>query len=189
MTCFCITGSSVSALSKVEAHLNAMGVARLNVANLEDRLTMSQWHDQVVSRLTPTGKALPSVSQPGTRWDLLAANILGSNLKAPVIGWQDPLSVQALDYWHNFDQNIRFILVTSSAEQTLIDAMAVSNGVFQSEEILKKWRQQHEAMLRFYYRNINCCVLIDARYCLKNLKPFKLHLEKSRLSANGINQQ
>lgn len=177
MTCLCITGSSVSALSKVEAHLNSMGVARLNAANLADRLTMSQWHDQVVSGLTPTETTLPLVSQPGTRWDLLATNILGSNPQDRVIGWQDPLSVQALDYWHNFDQNIRFILVTTSAEQTLIDAMVVSNGVFQSEEILKKWRQLHEAMLRFYYRNINCCVLIDAGYCLKNLKKFKLYLE------------
>ena len=177
MTCLCITGSSVGALSKVEAHLNSMGVARLNAANLEDRLTMSEWHDQVVSGLTPAGTALPLVSQPGTRWDLLAANILGSNLKARVIGWQDPRSLQALDYWHDFDQNIRFILVTTSAEQTLIDEMAVSNGMFQSEVLLKKWRQQHEAMLRFYYRNINCCVLIDAGYCLKNLKQFKLHIE------------
>ena len=178
MTCLCITGSSVNVLSKVEAHLHSMGVDRLNTAKLGDHLSMTGWHDQLVNTLITSETTLPLVSQPGIRWDLLAANILGNNLETRLFGWQDTRSLQALDYWHNFDKNIRFILVTTSAEQVLLEAMTVSNEVFQSEPILRKWRQQHEAMLRFYYRHMNDCVLVDAEYCLKNLNAFKLHLER-----------
>ena len=157
--------------------MHSMGMGRLNATKLGDHLNMSKWHDQVVSPLVLSDSTLPLVSKPGIRWDLLAADILGNNLESRVFGWQDPRSVQALDYWHDFDQNIRFILVSTSAEQALIDAMAISNGVFQSEPILRKWRQQHETMLRFYYRHEHCCVLIDAKHYLTNVKEFKLHLE------------
>jgi hypothetical protein len=112
---------------------------------------------------------------PGKFWQELAADLLVANIANGPWGWADAKNVWALDFWSEFDAQVRFVLVYSSPEAALGRAFLGRTELKRDEcdRVLAVWTRASEEMLRFYSRHPHRCVLVNA--AAVQLAPAKLN--------------
>jgi hypothetical protein len=96
-------------------------------------------------------------------WHGMALDLMLGNVDQELWGWADPSSVYLLDYWKSLDQKITFILVYNSPETLLGDS--AQNGHLSEEALAQRahvWQAYNAALLHFYYRNRERCLLVHA---------------------------
>jgi hypothetical protein len=161
MKTLCITGMATAGLTAVHALLQAAG---LNPARPSATASLHSWHDRLFSR-TP---ALQPIEQPGRLWDQMAGDVFLANMEQPLWGWCDSRSTWLLPYWRDFDPNICFILVTCTPQQALADHLLQPGENASIDACIQVWQAQHQQMLRFYHRNPQRCLLIQAQDAIAN---------------------
>lgn len=105
--------------------------------------------------------------QAGSVWNGLALDLLLGNLDQPLWGWSDPKAITQLDYWAQLDAKLAFVLVYDEPHRVLIEAArARANQLADNaglRQLLDNWVAYNGALLRFYLRHPQRCLLVHAQ--------------------------
>lgn len=123
--------------------------------------------------LDPTGLNVKTQISPGKVWQDLAVDLFIGNMEQKNWGWADNRSVWLLDFWKELDPQVRFVLVYSTPEFAL--GKAFGDGYAtpgEIETVLATWSTYHTEMLRFYNRNTDRSLLVNASTIIHDPKTF-----------------
>jgi hypothetical protein len=134
-------------------------------AGRDGAMGIAFWHDEVMAAMAEDTDGLQPIESPGRLWEQLASDIFLANMKSKVWGWADVRSTWLLDYWKDFEPRLKFVLVVTSPETVLAHAIAAGEEVADLDAIMSTWLAQQQELLRFYHRNTDRCVLVDAQDC------------------------
>lgn len=98
---------------------------------------------------------------PGKSWEIHAADLILANAKRKRWGWSSPKNINFLDFWRDFDPQCRFVLAYSSPTDWRARNMEKNLDVSKELEV---WTAFHSEMLKFYYNNKDCSVLINTDF-------------------------
>lgn len=164
-------GNPGSDLDAVFSLLQQAGVQPARAAENAAKTEIQAWHERLLARHSD----LPAqeITQPGRAWEHAASDIFLANWEKPVWGWADVRSTWLLNFWRDFDPQTRFVLVHTSPVGALSHAIAMSNGNgFDAHRMIAHWLAYTSEMLRFYNRNRDRCLLVDAQDALQNAGRF-----------------
>lgn len=166
MKIICVSGAPGSDVNKVADIFYAAGVQPAQPLSQDASFTLASWHEKV---LASAGRqaALRPVQQPGRFWEQLAANLFLENMRHPMWAWADPRSVWLLDFWQQFEPNLHFVLVYTSPQRALAEALAAEreHGA-DTASLMAAWEAHQTEILRFHHRNPQRTILVDAAECL-----------------------
>ena len=167
MKTLCITGVHSAELSYIEAIFVQAGMALPRPSQRNETLTMASWHDQIQSRIKQIAGEQGPV-ELGRVWEQLASDLFVANLDQPVWGWSNVQSIALLDFWQAFDPQLRFVLVTSSAQRFIANALESGEAMPALSILLEQWAAQQLKILQFYHRFPQKSVLVDIDHCIDN---------------------
>ncbi len=101
---------------------------------------------------------------PGRLWSQLAADLFLANINSPTWGWADPQTTVLMGFWQDFDPQVRLLLVYNSPQAYL--AQVLDQITPPSEQAvaaaLSEWMRWNTALLRYYHRHAEGCVLVSS---------------------------
>jgi hypothetical protein len=106
-------------------------------------------------------------SNPGRALQIALSEIFLANLDNPIQthwGWADHRNTNLLDFWHEFDDQIRFLLVVESPLH-LIARLTLEGALSDGESrllVLSKWAQSVEKIISFYRSWPDICLLTNS---------------------------
>jgi hypothetical protein len=162
-----VCGAPGSHFTTVFSLLEAQGLGQPKAAGKGRELSMADLHQRLLRARQPG-----SPIEVGKAWEQAAGDILLANWDQAHWGWADSRSVWLLDFWYGFDPDIKFVLVHSHPQQALAQYM---EQVDQAEQVLSGleiWEEYERAMLHFYHRHRDRCMLVDATEVLANPSDF-----------------
>jgi chemotaxis protein histidine kinase CheA len=155
-----VCGSPWCRFESVFSALEAGGVELVKPTERNAAISMSDWHERLFA-----GRMGPDTQEqvhPGKAWEQAAGDIFLANWDKSLWGWADSRSTWLLDFWRDFDPQIRFVLVSTSPEQALGRAITDASDLpLQPGRVVSAWLTYSREMLRFYNRNRQRCLLID----------------------------
>ncbi|MDP2370552.1 hypothetical protein [Rhodoferax sp.] len=160
------TGSPHSGQEQVFELLVQAGVAKAHAAsqgaltpqNLQTKLLNSQEVDLLGT--APLAQVLP-----GKLWSRLASDLFLANIHHTAWGWADDQTTVLMDFWKDFDPQVRLLLVYNSPQAYLaqvLDQHTAPSPQFVAAT-LNEWTRWNTALLRYYHRHPICCVLVNAQ--------------------------
>ena len=112
--------------------------------------------------------------EPGKFWHSLASDLFRVNMDQQSWGWADSDNIYFLNFWKNFDPQIRFVLVYSSPEVAVAQALLQETPCRETVlKILEEWAAYNRELVRFYQNHKNRCVLVNLEAISKNFYDFK----------------
>lgn len=107
------------------------------------------------------------VNQPGRFWEQLATNLFMENMRHALWAWADVRSVWMLEFWQQFEPNLHFVLVYTSPQRALAEALAAEreHGA-DTATLMAAWEAHQKEILRFHHRNPQRTILVDAAECI-----------------------
>ena len=104
--------------------------------------------------------------QVGPVWHALALDLMLGNVDQSFWGWADPSGIYLLDYWRTLEPAMLFVLVYESPKAALhrLAQAYDGNGAFAhlATNLLACWQAYNGALLRFYLRHPDRCVLVGS---------------------------
>ena len=162
-------GHPYSGHDKIGELLHSCGVSKA-LPSLLELYTPETLQSKIfeVCEWSTDGSSNTSLPALGKMWQELASSLLIANLSQPIWGWTDSQTVWLLEFWKDFDPQIRFILVYSSPEFVLCNMLQhhidAPNDI---DSLLIDWNRYNTELLRFYNRNQDRCLLINAQTSLQ----------------------
>ena len=140
--------------------------------------TLCQAHDCApVTQAISEDELAPQVA--GAVWHGLALDLLLGNLQQPLWGWADARSIYWLDYWASLDPHLTFVMVYDHPASTLqacgVDLLSGQHGTppdMAVSRLLENWQAYNGAMLQFYSRQTERCLLVNARRAREQLAEY-----------------
>lgn len=97
-------------------------------------------------------------------WDGLALDLLMSNRDEKWWGWSDSAALPLLNYWKSLDSKMGFILVYDTPENFIKKALSSTHTDTKTmQDAIAEWCHYNEALLKFYYRNEEASLLVNAQ--------------------------
>lgn len=164
------TGSPHSGYEQVFELLVQAGVAKaqpVSRAALTPQLLQTQLlRSQEVDLTYPS--QLNQV-KPGQLWAQLAADLFLANISSAVWGWADNQSTVLMDFWQDFDPQVRLVLVYSTPQDYLAQVLdlALPPTLQAVATALDQWTLWNSALLRYYYRHPARCVLVNSQQAVE----------------------
>lgn len=130
--------------------------------------------------------------QPGKLWSELATDLFISNMQQPNWGWADPQSAVLMDFWHQFDPQIRLLLVYNSPANYLSQVLSQSPQPTAQTvvEALADWTRWNTALLRYVHRHPDYCLLVSSQHATAQpqllLSAVAQHWQINELQASAI---
>lgn len=166
MKIICVTGAPGSDVSKVADIFFAAGVKAAQPLRQDASFTLASWHEKVIAASGSEALLTGPVRQPGRFWEQFATNLFMENMQQPQWGWADPRSVWLLDFWQEFEPNLHFVLVYTSPQRALAQALAAEREHrSDTATLMAEWEAHHKEILRFHHRNPTRTILVDAAEC------------------------
>lgn len=167
MKIICVTGAPGSDVNKVADIFFAAGVTPALPLRQDASFTLAGWHEKVIAAAGGNNAAPAPVHQPGRFWEQFATNLFMENMQQPQWAWADPRSVWLLDFWQQFEPNLHFVLVYTSPQRALAEALAAEreHGA-DSATLMAAWAAHQQEILRFHHRNPARTILVDAAECI-----------------------
>lgn len=172
-----LLGHPTSGLQQVESLLLASGMQAALPSKRDGFLpsavvdTLCQAHQcQAIDDAMTEDEFSPV--QAGPVWQGLALDLVMGNLQQALWGWADARNIFWLDYWATLDPHATFVMVydhPSSALQVRAGQLVGRNIDMEIPRLLENWQAYNGAMLRFYSRHTERCLLINARDAHKKL--------------------
>lgn len=166
-----IVGHRASGYQEVEALLHQCGMQPAQPSRREGLLpqdvtaTLCKVH-HLPSVDTVTDEDSVVQVQAGPVWHGMALDLMLGNLDQPLWGWADPQNLYTLDYWKELDPKLTFVLVYDEPHRVLTEAARVHgelpapNNV---QRMLDNWVAYNGALLRFYLRHQDRCLLVHSQ--------------------------
>lgn len=117
-------------------------------------------------------------------WQGMVLDLMLSNLEQPLWGWADPQVIYLLDYWKAQDPQVVFVLVYD-APSTALTRLSLEEAAAPQQQLaqrLKTWVAYNSALLQFYLRNPQRCVLVHAAQVADSSKNY-LQLINARIDS------
>ncbi len=134
---------------------------------------------EVSAHLLKRAGVVPDFSQkieqlsPSSIWQILALDLFMGNSDVGFWGWSDPQCIYLLDYWYATDPAMHFIFVYDSLEHVLVRA---SEGRELAAEdinrLVNEWQCFYTALMHFYHRHRDRCLLVHAEQACTNPEGF-----------------
>ncbi|WP_124830901.1 MULTISPECIES: hypothetical protein [unclassified Burkholderia] len=176
-----IVGHPASGYREVEALLHQCGMAEPRPSRREGMLptditaTLCKAY-KVPSLDTATTEEDINQIEAGSVWHGMALDLVLGNLEQSLWGWADPKTIFALDYWLSLDPQLGFVFVYDEPHRALIEAAeaAAKNQPVDGKlpitpiteqllsNVLNNWAAVNGALLRFYLRHPERCLLVHA---------------------------
>ncbi|WP_162916298.1 hypothetical protein [Cohaesibacter haloalkalitolerans] len=100
--------------------------------------------------------------RPGKFWETMVNDFMSANMTMTDWGWADAKGVQLLDYWKQFDNLFKFVLVYSSPAYALASLLVENRP---DPELVSKtmslWLVENSRMLNFYFANKDRAILVN----------------------------
>ena len=166
MKIICVTGAPGSDVDKVAEIFFAAGVQPALPLRQDPSFTLAGWHEKVIAAAGGDKMPAGAVKQPGRFWEQFATNLFMENMQQPLWAWGDTRSVWLLDFWQQFEPNLHFVLVYTSPQRALAEALAAEreHGA-DTAALMAAWEAHQKEILRFYHRNPDRTILVDAAEC------------------------
>lgn len=112
-------------------------------------------------------------------WHGMALDLMLGNLEQNLWGWADPQSIYSLDYWCQLDDNLTFVLVYDTPQQALMEASTKHKDLSGKtiEHNINNWMAYNGALLAFYLRNRNRCLMVSAQQVKRNSEVYLQQLQ------------
>ncbi len=181
-----LLGHPSSGLLQVESLLLASGM-QAALPSRRDGLRPSEVIDTLCQahQCPPIDRAMTedefSPVQAGPMWQGLALDLVMGNLQQALWGWADARNIFWLDYWATLDPHATFVMVydhPSSALQASAGQLVGREIDMEIPRLLENWQAYNGAMLRFYLRHTERCLLINAGNAHKQLLSYVEQLDK-----------
>ena len=169
-----ICGHTYSELPLTYAALNKAGLGFAKTSKSEKN-SLADFYNKIFKahNLDLSKMAINTPISPGKVWQNLAVDFFLGNLDQKYWGWEDPRSIWLLNFWKELDAQVNFVLVYSTPEFVLSNAMMdIHANIGEIEPVLTSWMAYHTEMLRFYNRNPDRCVLVNAEAIIQDSKTF-----------------
>ena len=160
-------GCANSGYDTVFGMLNQTGIAKaqpgrisgLSPQALQSRLINAQEIDL-------HGTDLFTQAQPGKLWNEVATDLFLTNIQHPLWGWADDQSIVLMDFWQDFDPQVRLLLVYNAPEvflqHTLQQSAQTQHSAQSINKALDQWQQWNTALLRYFHRHQDRCILVNS---------------------------
>lgn len=180
-----IVGHSASGYQTVESVLQQRGMCSPHPSRREELLPQ-----EITSTLCKVHKT-PHIEhmtveddieqlQVAPIWHGMAMDLMLGNLEQELWGWADPQAIYTLDYWAQLDDQLTFVLVYDKPQSALVNvATKLDNLPAPDLELpLSNWMAYNGALLHFFLRHTDRCLLVNAQQvrhntdgCLQKLQP------------------
>jgi len=161
MKTLCITGPQATPLAELTRIFSDAGLNEPRPISRGIAIDMDVWNERV-------RQALRQRKPIGRLWEQVASDLLLANLESDCWGWSSPESVWALEFWAELEPEIRFVLVCTSPETLLAECMVSDQGQHSEQECLQRWYDYHQAMLAFYLKHPERCLMVDGQQAQAN---------------------
>ena len=113
-------------------------------------------------------------------WHVMALDLFLGNIEQELWGWADPQSIYLLEYWKTIDPELTFVLVYDEPHRALFESALEDFDPLTSDSVkhrLDNWTAYNGALLHFYMRNQEHCLLVNVKKVLGDAGGFlkKLH--------------
>lgn len=185
MNCIIIAGHPQSGYQEVEHLLNSSGMKAAKPSRREGFLPFD------IGAALSKAYNLPSISDIASEndipqidvapvWHVMALDLLLGNIEQDLWGWADSQSIYLLDYWKTIDPKFTFILVYDEPHRALFESALDDFDPITPESLehrIDNWVAYNGALLRFYMRNQERCLLVNVKQVLRDAGGFlkKLH--------------
>ena len=106
--------------------------------------------------------------QPGRLWNELAADLFLTNIDQSAWGWADHQTAVLMDFWREFDPQVRFLLVYNSPlvylQRVLRDSAVATPDTVTAA--LAAWTRWNTTLLRYFHRHPQLCLLVNSQQAL-----------------------
>ncbi len=145
--------------------LVAAGLARAQPSHLEAIPAAPLQERLLQERDTSLAKGLKADQGLSNRiWSDLAIDFFKGNSTGKDWGWADARATWLLEFWKSFDPAIHFILVYSAPELTIVKTLEAKDATPDNmTHAVTSWMTYNTELLRFYNRNRERCMLVNAR--------------------------
>lgn len=166
-----VVGHPLSGLASVEQLLHDSGLKPAAKSKAQG-LSPAQVSEMVLRayRVPPVDalQALEVVNPitPSPVWQTLALDLMLGNIDHDLWGWSDPQALYLLDYWKNLDNQVAFVLVYDSPQDTLTRLFNQPDVECNAENVasvVTTWVAFNEALLNFYLGNTERCLLVNSQ--------------------------
>jgi hypothetical protein len=154
--------------------LNKAGLS-LPQPSRRESLLPTDLHDKIYKAydFDSSGLTITTSISPDKVWQDLAIDVFVGNLEQKHWGWEDARTVWLLDFWKELDSHVNFVLVYSAPEFVLGKALCNRQATFDEIDwVLASWMTYHTEILRFYNRNPERCLLVNAEAITRDPKTF-----------------
>jgi len=180
MSCIIIAGHPQSGYQEVEHLLNSSGMKAARPSRREGFLPAD------IGGALCKAYHLPSIAEIASEsdipqidvapvWHVMALDLLLGNIEQKLWGWADPQSIYLLDYWKTLDPKFTFVLVYDEPHRTLFESALEDVDMLTPESLehrLENWTAYNGALLRFYMRNQERCLLVNVKQVLSDAGGF-----------------
>lgn len=113
------------------------------------------------------GGALEQV-HPGKFWNELATDLFLTNIDQAIWGWADHQTAVLMDFWLDFDPQVRALLVYNPPEVYLERALRDNEQPSPQlvDKALQQWLRWNTALLRYSHRHAERCVLVNSQQAI-----------------------
>jgi hypothetical protein len=166
-----VVGHPLSGLASVEQLLHDSGLKPAAKSKAQG-LSPAQVSEMVLRayRVPPVDalQVLEVVNpiMPSPVWQTLALDLMLGNIEHDLWGWSDPQAVYLLDYWKNLDNQVAFVLVYDSPQDTLTRLFNQPDVECNADiiaSVVTTWLAFNEALLNFYLGNTERCLLVNSQ--------------------------
>jgi hypothetical protein len=157
-------GHSFSGYHQVHQLLETAGVSAAHPSR-RDSMCAQELHDGISRVLgwAALGADVCAPLSPGKLWQDLAADLFLANLGNETWGWADSRSTWLLDFWSQFETQIRFVLVYASPERGVAEMLV--NGGYSLETLptlVSDWIRWNAELLRYSVHHPERCFLVNS---------------------------
>jgi hypothetical protein len=164
-------GAPHSSHSAVLAQFAQLGCAPALPSRYDGR-TAGALHTQMLQGLEVdlSGSAPLQAVRPGKLWSEMAVDLFMANINQPTWGWADHQSAPFVDFWADFDPQVRFVFCYESPEAYLSAAMAevARPDVAGVDRILAEWSRWNSFLLAQFQQHRARSLLVNTRAVLRD---------------------
>lgn len=170
-----ILGHTASSYPEVESLLTRCGMTTAHPSRRENLLPrdiaamLCKAHKTPSLRHVTTEEEICQIDA-GPVWHGMALDLFLGNLESDLWGWSDTQTIFLLDYWKALDPKITFVLVYDAPQSALTHNTwdeETEPSVQSIQQKLNNWRAYNGALLGFFLRNPDRCLLVNVQQVRK----------------------
>jgi hypothetical protein len=108
--------------------------------------------------------------RPGKLWTEMAVDMFMANINQPLWGWADHQTALAMDFWADFDPQVRFVVCYEPPQAYLARALSTNTSPT-AEEIegaLREWSRWNSYLMGQFQRHRDRSLLVNSNEAMRN---------------------